>query len=212
AWNNLRGVPQGLAWSGPRDVNGYATGEGTLTWQRLGKCVNSYTGRMVHGRFDGPVIREQGEARWQTTSVNGDRAGDWPAPEPTPLRSLMPPAAETAPRPGPSPASPIVQSASPAASPPRVDPTQKHRMIEELKKQTESVLAQVRDATGNFREIDRLEAVQNLPGPVSASVTVLAARAADFRMKVGYEVAAYECLAEIEAVEALALVDEITRD
>jgi len=85
-------------------------------------------------------------------------------------------------------------------------------MIEELRKETESVLAQVRDATGNFREIDRLEAVQNLPGPVSASVTVLAARAADFRMKVGYEVAAYECLAEIEAVEALALVDEITRD
>ena len=70
----------------------------------------------------------------------------------------------------------------------------------------------MRDATGNFREIDRLEAVQNLPGPVSAGVTVLAARAADFRMKVGYEVAAYEFLAEIEVVEALALVDEITRD
>jgi hypothetical protein len=85
-------------------------------------------------------------------------------------------------------------------------------MIEELRKETESVLAQVRDATGNFREIDRLEAVKNLPGSVSASVTVLAARAADFRIKVGYEVAAYECLAEIEAVEALALVDEITRD
>ena len=85
-------------------------------------------------------------------------------------------------------------------------------MIEELRKETESVLAQVRDATGNFREIDRLEAVQNLPGPVSAGVTVLAARAADFRMKVGYEVAAYECLAEMEAVEALVLVDETARD
>jgi hypothetical protein len=85
-------------------------------------------------------------------------------------------------------------------------------MIEQLRKETESVLAQVRDATGNFHEIDQLGAVQNLPAPVSVSVTVLAARARDFRMKVGYEVAAYECLAEMEAVEALALVDEITRD
>jgi len=85
-------------------------------------------------------------------------------------------------------------------------------MIEELRKQTESVLAQVRDATGNFREIDRLEAVQNLPAPASASVTALAARARDFRMKVGDEVAVYEFLAEIEAVEMLVLADETTRD
>ena len=85
-------------------------------------------------------------------------------------------------------------------------------MIEELRKETESVLAQVRDATGNFREIDRLDAVKNLPGSVSASVTVLSARTADFRMKVGHDVAAYECLADIEAVEALVLVDAITRD
>ena len=122
------------------------------------------------------------------------------------------PLVETAPQPGPSPTSPIVQSTPPAASPPRVDSTEKRRLIEELRKQTEAVLAQVRDATGNFREIDRLEAVQNLPAPVSASVTVLGTRARDFRTKVGYEVAAYECLAEMEAVEALVLVDETARD
>jgi hypothetical protein len=85
-------------------------------------------------------------------------------------------------------------------------------MIAELRKETESVLAQVRDATGNFREIDRLEAVQNLPAPVSASVTVLAARARDFGTIVGYDVAAYEYMAEIEAIEALVLVDETTGD
>jgi len=292
-WNNLRGVAQDVTWSGLRDVNGYATGRGTLTWYRLGKFVNSYTGRMVHGKFDGPVIREQGQTRLQTTFVNGDKVGDWsepgstttPAPKPktqstpaaesqpteepvierpsptptpspsprptrtplpalspsatrsptptatstptptatptstpistptpTPLRSSMPSPVGTAPPPGLSPASPIAQSASPAASPPRVDSAGKHRLIEELRKQTEAVLAQVRDATGNFREIDRLQAVQNLPAPASASVTVLAARARDFRTKVGDEVVAYEFLAEIEAVEMLVLVDETTRD
>ena len=292
-WNNLREVAQEVTWSGLRDLNGYATGQGTLTWYRLGKFVNSYTGRMVHGKFDGPVIREQGQTRLQTTFVNGEKVGDWsepgstrtPAPKPktqstaaeaqlteepiverpsptlspsplrspspsprptltpvpalspsatpsptptatstprptptptpistpTPLRSSMP-IVETAPQPAPSPTSPIAQSASPAASPPRVDSTEKRRLIEELRKQTEAVLAQVRDATGNFREIDRLEAVQNLPAPVSASVTVLGTGARDFRTKVGYEVAAYECLAEMEAVEALVLVDETARD
>jgi len=266
-WNNLREVAQEVTWSGLRDLNGYATGQGTLTWYRLGKFVNSYTGRMVHGKFDGPVIREQGQTRLQTTFVNGEKVGDWsepgstrtPAPKPktqstaaeaqpteepiverpsptpspsptptatstprptptptpistpTPLRSSMP-LVETAPQPAPSPTSPIAQSAPPAASPPRVDSTGKRRLIEELRKQTEAVLAQVRDATGNFREIDRLEAVQNLPAPVSASVTVLGTGARDFRTKVGYEVAAYECLAEMEAVEALVLVDETARD
>jgi hypothetical protein len=126
--------------------------------------------------------------------------------------SSLPSPAKTLPRPRPSASSPIAQSASPAASPPGVDPTEKHRMIEELRKQTESVLVQVRDATGNFRDVDRLEAMKNLPAPVSVSVTVLTARAEAFRMTVGYEVAAYECLAEMEAVEALALLDEITRD
>ena len=292
-WNNLREVAQEVTWSGLRDLNGYATGQGTLTWYRLGKFVNSYTGRMVHGKFDGPVIREQGQTRLQTTFVNGEKVGDWsepgstrtpapkpktqstaaeaqpteepiverpsPTPSPSPLRSPSPsprptltpvpalspsatpsptptatstprptptptpistptplrssmPLVETAPQPAPSPTSPIVQSTPPAASPPRVDSTEKRRLIEELRKQTEAVLAQVRDATGNFREIDRVEAVQNLPAPVSVSVTVLGTRARDFRTKVGYEVAAYECLAEMEAVEALVLVDETARD
>jgi hypothetical protein len=85
-------------------------------------------------------------------------------------------------------------------------------MIEELSNETESVLTQVRHATGDFRNPDRLEAIQSLPATVSASVTVLSARTQDFRMKVGQEAATYESLAEIEAVEALVLVDAITRD
>jgi hypothetical protein len=84
-------------------------------------------------------------------------------------------------------------------------------MIAEFKKQTESVLAQVSDATGNFREIDRLDAVLKLPAPVSANVASLANRARDFRSKLGYEIAFHECRVETETVDALTVVDQITR-
>ncbi len=101
-WNNLRGVAEEATWSGLRDLNGYATGEGTLTWYRLGNFVNSYTGKMVRGKFEGPVIREQGQTRLQATFVNGDKVGDWsepgstrpPAPKP---KEQLPPAAEAQP-------------------------------------------------------------------------------------------------------------------
>jgi hypothetical protein len=126
--------------------------------------------------------------------------------------SSLPSPAGKVPRREPLPSSPVAPGAPPTASPPGVNPIEKHRMIEELRKETESVLAQVRDATGNFREIDRLDAVQQLPPSVSANVTVLAARAQDFRKKVGHDVVAYEYLADIEAVEAIGLIDAITRD
>ena len=84
-------------------------------------------------------------------------------------------------------------------------------MIAEFKEQTESVLAQVRDATANFREIDRVDAVLALPAPVSASVASLANRARDFRSKLGYEIAFHESRVETETVDALTVVDQITR-
>jgi hypothetical protein len=85
-------------------------------------------------------------------------------------------------------------------------------MIEDLKKQTQSVLAQVSDATGNFREIERLEQVKALPASVSTKVTFLANQARQFRARVGYEVSYYECLTEIETIDALVVVDEVTGD
>jgi hypothetical protein len=84
-------------------------------------------------------------------------------------------------------------------------------MIAEFKEQTESVLAQVRDATANFREIDRIDAVLNLPAPVSASVASLANRARDFRTKLGYEIAFHESKIETETVDALTVVDQVAR-
>jgi hypothetical protein len=88
----------------------------------------------------------------------------------------------------------------------------KDEMIADFKKQTESVLAQVRDATERFREVDRFDAVQALPAPVAASVAALAEQARDFRAKLGYEVTFYECGAETATAEALVTADQITRD
>src|SRR5207253_3734843 len=264
-WNNLRGVAEQATWSGLRDLDGYATGEGTLTWYRLGNFVNSYTGKMVRGKFEGPVIREQGQTRLQATFVNGDKVGDWsepgstrtlastpqkqstetaetqpteepvverPSPSPSPSPSPVPPTLfptpspsptatpsssptqsrrlSSSPTPTPAPSrSPSPSSPSPTAIP--RGPDSKDRMLAEFKEQTESVLAQVRDATANFREIDRIDAVLNLPAPVSASVASLANRARDFRTKLGYEIAFHESKIETETVDALTVVDQVAR-
>ncbi len=100
-WNSLRGVAQEVTWSGLRDVNGYATGQGTLTWYRLGGVVNSYTGKMVRGKFEGPVIRQQGNTRLQANFVNGEKASGWSEPGSTPAASA-PPAEETSASPTPN--------------------------------------------------------------------------------------------------------------
>ena len=85
-------------------------------------------------------------------------------------------------------------------------------MITYLKKQTESVLGQVRDATGNFLEVERLEQVKSLPSSVTANVVALSNEAVAFRAVLGYDVTYYEVLNEIETIDALVLVDEVTRD
>jgi hypothetical protein len=85
-------------------------------------------------------------------------------------------------------------------------------MIADFKKRVDSVLGQVRDVTGNFREIDRLDQARPLLPTVSGEVTVLANEALQFRAELGYEVTFYECLSEIETVDGLVVVDEVTRD
>src|SRR5207253_8493163 len=105
-----------------------------------------------------------------------------PSPSPTATPSSSPTQSRrlsSSPTPTPAPSrSPSPSSPSPTAIP--RGPDSKDRIIAEFKEQTESVLAQGRDATANFREIDRIDAVLNLPAPVSASVASLANRARDF--------------------------------
>ncbi|MBV9618275.1 MAG: hypothetical protein JO201_03605 [Verrucomicrobia bacterium] len=112
----------------------------------------------------------------------------------------------------PTPPPQISPAPSTSGSPKQIDAALKRLLIVELKKQTESVLAEVRDATGDFRAIDRLDKVRALPASVSTNVTLLGNQSREFRTKVGYEVAYYECLANIEAIDALVVVDEVMGD
>jgi hypothetical protein len=106
----------------------------------------------------------------------------------------------------------ISPATSPGAKPQQIDQNLKRQIISELKKQTESVLTEVRHATGNFQEIERLDQVENLPTSISADVTLLANLAGESRAALGHETMLYECLDEIQTVDGLTVVDEITRD
>ena len=194
--------------------------------------INRYSGKMVRGRFDGPVVNVDASGKvFHGTFVKGTKANDWVAgPLPRTDQQLnervskggvdAQPPAEGPPRFAMAasirpftPATPAPATPAPAPStPPAVEPEVKSRMITDFKEQTQAVLSRVGDATGNFREIDRLDSVRQLPPPVSESVASLVDRARDFRAKVGYETALSECRSETETVDALSAVDQGTRN
>ena len=255
-WNNYPRRDDEATWSGERDSNGFATGYGTLTWYRVQRAVvtgsnipsskgrtvgavviDRYSGKMVRGRFDGPVVNVDASGKvFHGTFVKGTKANDWVAgPLPRTDQQLnervskggvnAEPPAEGPPRfataasirpftpatSAPAPSTPAPSTPAPS-TPPAVEPEVKSRMITDFKEQTQAVLSRVGDATGNFREIDRLNSVQQLPPPVSESVASLVDRARDFRAKVGYETALSECRSETETVDALSAVDQGTRN
>jgi len=260
-WNNYPRRDDEPTWSGQRDSNGFATGYGTLTWYRVQRAavtgsnipsskgrtvgavvINRYSGKMVRGRFDGPVVNVDASGKvFHGTFVKGTKANDWVAgPLPSTDQQLnervskggvnAQPPAEGPPRfamaasirpltsatsasatSTPAPSTPAPSTPAPS-TPPAVEPEVKSRMITDFKEQTQAVLSRVGDATGNFREIDRLNSVQQLPPPVSESVASLVDRARDFRAKVGYETALSECRSETETVDALSAVDQGTRN
>src|SRR6266436_4814671 len=265
-WNSLPRPDEEAAWSGGQDSKRYATGYGTLTWYRVQRAIgtgshilpstgpagsaiviNRYSGKMVLGKFDGPVVNVDANGKmFHSTFANGIKVTDWvagPLPptdqrlnEPVSVsrdaRAAEPPADVVAAASTPSPvtSTPSPLSSSPAAaaastrspvpsapsprssSPAAVETAVKNRMITDFKEQTQSVLSRVGEATGNFHEIDRLDLVQQLPLPVSESVSSLVDRARDFRAKLGYETALSECRTETATVDALSAIDQITRN
>jgi hypothetical protein len=143
---------------------------------------------------------------------------DLAMPQPA-QRNVLPPSPWSEPRPLAAPATkgPSEDRHLPSAIPRPTVAMQpldgsKAQMIAEFKKETGSVLGQVKSATQNFREVEQIDSVTTLPAEVSASVSSLSDQARDFRAKLGYEVTFYECGAETAIGEALVAVDQSTRD
>jgi len=195
-----------------------------------GPVVNvDASGKMFHGTFvkgtkandwvAGPLPRtdQQLNERVSKGGVNAQPPAEGP-PRFAMAASIRPftPATPAPATPAPATSAPVTSApvtSTPAPStPPAVEPEVKSRMITDFKEQTQAVLSRVGDATGNFREIDRLDSVRQLPPPVSESVASLVDRARDFRAKVGYETALSECRSETETVDALSAVDQGTRN
>lgn len=102
-WNNYPQPGDVATWSGDRDTDKYATGYGTLTWYMaerkyatgsyLPTTVHTttirYSGNMVRGKLDGPVVNvDENGATFHGKFANGRRVGEWAAgPASSPSRT-----------------------------------------------------------------------------------------------------------------------------
>ena len=90
-WNNDPQPGDAATWSGDRDADGYATGPGTLQWSRVERGfmtgsniagrkripISSYSGTMVHGKFDGGVTTVDHGKTYHATYSDGQKNGRW---------------------------------------------------------------------------------------------------------------------------------------
>jgi hypothetical protein len=98
-WNNFPRRGDSATWSGARDADGFATGNGTLTWYKSDRTIVTgsnipaptkgnvararYTGKMAKGKLQGLVVNI--DANGQTfhgTFANGTKTSDWIAGPP----------------------------------------------------------------------------------------------------------------------------------
>lgn len=96
-WKSSPKLGQTAAWSGVRDSEGYATGNGTLTWLAVERAkltgfnmpfskytvLSRYSGKMVHGKLSGMVVRVDESGTFHGKFVDGRKTGKWltgPAP------------------------------------------------------------------------------------------------------------------------------------
>jgi hypothetical protein len=93
-WNNHPLPGDAATWSGDRDPEKYATGYGTLTWSRrenksrTGSNIpipqhielTRYSGMMIRGRLDGPVVNVDANGKtFHGTFADGRKTKDWAA-------------------------------------------------------------------------------------------------------------------------------------
>jgi hypothetical protein len=92
-WNNDPKPGDAATWSGGRDADGYATGPGALQWFRVERGfvtgsniagpkrtpISSYSGTMLHGKFNGGVMTVDHGKTYHTTFADGHKSGRWVA-------------------------------------------------------------------------------------------------------------------------------------
>jgi formylglycine-generating enzyme required for sulfatase activity len=77
-WDNYPQPGDEASWSGARDSQNYASGQGTLRWYKSGSFQSRYDGNMVQGKFDGIVRNEDADGKhYRGTFVNGAKGSDW---------------------------------------------------------------------------------------------------------------------------------------
>jgi len=91
-WNNDPKPGDGATWTGAHDNEGYATGSGILTWYRVDRGfttgsniavshkktpISSYSGTMVHGKFNGTVTTVDHGKTYNANFADGQRKGQW---------------------------------------------------------------------------------------------------------------------------------------
>jgi hypothetical protein len=139
-WNNYPQPGDAVTWSGDRDADRYATGSGTLTWYIVERkyqtgsylpsvahtTVIRYSGNMVRGKLDGPVVNvDENGATFHGKFANGRRVGEWaPGPAPSPSRTgvadqrkVVLKEAENAERPTPNVQRPMAEGPKPTPVP-----------------------------------------------------------------------------------------------
>src|SRR3954471_19223163 len=125
-WNSAPKPDDAASWSGKRDPQRYATGNGTVTWYRMEKKYGTgirvpvenfvpvirYSGNMVRGKLDGPVEATDSKGKvFHATFTEGLRNENWME---GPLDKSAPAAAANTGTPAPSPAAVAAKSPSPA--------------------------------------------------------------------------------------------------
>ncbi len=133
-WNENPQPRDAAAWSGGRDADGYATGQGTVTWftttpkfttgsnipeNSYRKVVTQYTGNMVRGKLEGLVMRVDADGKtFHANLVAGRRGKEWASGLP-PVQTAASVAAneQRSNEPAPQQAS-VVEKQPPAEGPP----------------------------------------------------------------------------------------------
>jgi hypothetical protein len=142
-WNSYPRPADAVTWSGDRDQDRYASGQGTLVLYRIERtfltgsslpsaryvALGRYSGKMVRGKLDGPVNVEVDGETFHAAFADGKKTGRWatgPAPTANEQRveDVQPNAVVEAPAEGPPPPTqaaspPATAKSSPTATPAR---------------------------------------------------------------------------------------------